>query len=758
MNSKSLIKGALALALSTCLMPVEAREEGSLRIATFNTYLLSNKFRCLQFRKETSALTPVEIDPIGKVDCALENSDLPFFETKDTLRQQADEIVKAIKSLGDSVDVIVLNEVWDETAKERLSAHLAAQFPNQVKMIDGAVDISDPTLLKLVADGNPGAVFKGEDSGLMLFARRNVKFLPFRGPARPAGTTLTAVASTYNAARAHTFLHAKGEDSLAAKAVGAVHVELTVGGVKARAYVLFTHTQADDENAGTRKRQLREIETFIRTNVIDPKGVESEERSKIMLLGDINVRGEGELIPVMAGTTPKAEWKERFTVNTPGPALGDSWARGNSDKYVGATYEYGQGIDQRLDYLLVKQGTPATGYCVQHSRVMLQDAPSDHNAVVTDLNAVFPFCAPRAAGLPPFDQHFSPSAGPIADATAIATPGAMQWFRFPGKSAATIDVVMPLNGVRPHMFPAADLSQEISPKETSVRRQTTWSVPEDLFIQVRADSRTFTGDYSIRFNKRLCLSATAPCYLTPTLPQFAAFPANGLLGTEDAAFFRVDIIEAPDSGAAQSIVVTLGNVPKSYPVSITNADNPSEVIKGETFTIVGRGTFITFPVVGTKNLLVTIRRDNDKATTRTVKAAWTNNLTRVDLHSLICHDETDGFWGSEAGQDEIAMQVNYDGITKRVPSNGYRSFDCNSTDDEDAAFVQTLRTLGPVTIKLFEDDDGSPDDGSGPQVINPVRTVLEEKRSAVRWNPFEDGDYEMFIDLRMGSSGLVPKP
>jgi hypothetical protein len=751
---------ALVLASSAAF----SRDEGTLRVATFNTYLLSNKFRCINFRDEPGKVIDREIDITGKIDCLTKNTFLPGMPTPDEIVDQADQIANSILSLGDSVDVIVLNEVWDEGAKDRLVERLSPIFPNFISRIDPGIELPGEDSLGFLGIPEPAIPnFSAEDSGLMYFARSNVRFLPMKGsptPFPPGG-----LSGTTTQVRAESFIEAGGFDALAAKSVAAVHIEHSFGGMRARAYLLFTHLQADADKQDERRGQLRQINKFIQYHVIDPSLPAEEEYSRVMILGDLNIEGRNAVLPVPAGKQFDPEWHAHFTSGFPGLRIGDAWARDNSEKYIGPTFLRDTiANSERLDYVLVPPASDDVGYCVQYERVMLEDSRSDHSALVADLNKQFPFCSPRTAARPPMTGDFNPAVGKNFDATRIKFPGAIQWFRFEETSAATVDVVVSPGEVKPLMFPATDLSRPISPVESN-ERVTTWSVPGDFFIQTSGKTRQTTGDYSIGFTRRNCSMAEAPCYLTPTLAQDATFPANDLLGPEDAAWFRMDVTEAPDSGGPQSIVAFV-RMPKGYIVTVHDADNPALEIKADIFSISGRGTVVTLEVTGTKKYLLKIARDNDKSVPAQVSAQWTNNLTIVDVRVLICFDETDGFLGSEAGEDEIALVLQYDGITRRTPSSGFTDFDCNADKDEDDSFKQLIRTIGPVSAYIIEDDDSLDDNASAVLTIAPMAPakgmrmgaeILDAGLQTIKWNPFEEGDYGLKYYLRTGSSGLPLK-
>jgi hypothetical protein len=731
----------------------QTRDIGSLRVATYNTYLLSNQFRCIGHH----ALW----DPITTTDCLSKGDVLGLTLDPEEIDAAADAIAGSILSIADEVDIVVLNEVWDERARDRLVLRLSSVFPSHVSKIDPGAALPLPEVLEEL--GLPEAAIPditGEDSGLMLFAKRDVEFLPFDAPqtVMPPG----AIQGNIPHVRAETLgVMAFTEDALAAKSVAAVHVRQQVGGQDVRAYIVFTHMQADDDFANVRARQLQQIRRFIDRKVIDRNRSVVDELKRVLVFGDINIDGMRGVVPTsLSKTAAKQEWRDRFApADSSRQSFDDLWATTTSEKDLGPTYLRGS-IDgsSRYDYALGvrPRGTvpPGLGFCTQHMKIRLEDAYSDHNALVSDFNQPFPFCSPRTALQPAFNVTVPESHNGIADAIRIDRPGAMQWFRFPMKSAATVDVVIPANAqVRSTMFAADNLSRPIMPVENDARI-TTYSVPEDFFIRIDGKTRTFAGDYHVFFSRRLCLSAEAPCILRPTLSQEAVFPANNLLGTEDTAWFRIPITDLPDGTKPQGVSIMFSGLDANLTPTLMLESDPDAEVESDTFTISGRGTVITFSPTAAATYLVKVARGADKSAERRIQVGWDTNLTVVKVRTLVCTDETNGLAGSEAGEDEIAHFVEYDGISRRDPTGGWRDFDCNTSDHERADFAQIMKTLKAASTWLQEQDDGNDDNDSPRQSIPTLKSgQLEARSETVRWD-FEGGTYFLRFDRLKGSSGL----
>ncbi|MBP6748125.1 MAG: hypothetical protein KA144_00690 [Xanthomonadaceae bacterium] len=741
-----------ALAASPVAAQSKTREIGSLRVATFNTYLLSNQFRCIDHR--------LAWDPITTTDCFAKGDLLGLTLDPEEIDAAADAIANSILSIENEVDIVVLNEVWDERARDRLVLRLSAVFPSHVSKID--LGASLPLSVVLPELGVPDASLphiSGEDSGLMLFAKRDVEFLPF---AREAPVILpSAIEGNVPHVRAETLnVRAISVDALAAKAVAAVHVRQRIGTQNIRAYIVFTHMQADDEFAAVRERQLQQIRNFIEAEVIDPNLGVKDELKRVLVFGDLNIDGMRGVIPTSLSKPPvKEEWQNRFaSPDASEQPFDDLWATTTSEKDFGPTYLRGS-IDgsSRYDYALgvrpQGQVPEGLGFCAQHMKIRLEDSYSDHSALVSDFNQPFPFCSPRTALQPAFDAMVPGSHDGIADAIRIDRPGAMQWFHFPLESAATIDVVIPATTpVRSTMFAADNLSRPIAPVENSAR-VSTYSVPDDFFIRIEGKQRSFAGDYTVSFLRRKCLSADRPCVLTPTLPQEAVFPANNLLGNEDSAWFRIAVTDLPDGAKSQGISIMFRGLNANLKPTLMLESDPNAVVDSDTFSINGRGTVITFSPTAAANYLVKVTRGADKSAEQRIRVGWDTNLTVVKVRSLVCADETNGIAGSEAGEDEIAHFVEYDGISRRNPTGGWRDFDCNTSNHERADFAQTMKALKAASTWLQEQDDGHDDNDSPRQSIPTLGSgQLEARSETVRWE-FEGGTYFLRFDRLKGSSG-----
>ncbi len=126
-----------------------------------------------------------------------------------------------------------------------------------------------------------------------------------------------------------------------------------------------------------------------------------------------------------------------------------------------------------------------------------------------------------------------------------------------------------------------------------------------------------------------------------------------------------------------------------------------------------------------------------------------------DRATLFCPDETDGFLGSEAGSDDISINVSSNGHNLfHMDNNDYLEFDDDTTRDIP---ISTIRYAGDAVFELVELDDLSPADRAstpipsfqGVQGLPQDRKVIEndswiQARFPINFED-DDGHYELTI-------------
>lgn len=750
---------ALALSLSACdKVPPE-----SLRIATFNAALLSPPFRC------ANAFIP------NALDC-LEQS-------KEISEQWAEDLATRILANEENLDVIALNEVWDEDARKILVNRLSGSYPVQVRRVaKGLVDLdfswaAPPIRLRLF----------GEDSGLMLFAKPEFNVVALPDPAMKwSGDATTAVfdaldASTPEVSYRH-YQNCTKEDCLASKGIAMVRLSHRRGGIIYN--IAFTHMQADPPNkpeefASVRLGQFSEIRSFLLTNFPDLltrlAGTES-----VLLLGDLNV-------PFLKRS---GEWAGLFaspTTNFFSSPLSETWVTAShaDDRTPTNSIE-----TERLDYILLgpppftSQSTATNGIegrrpCVQHVTVpqtFVRHA-SDHSMVHADINLGDFHCRPMHAlqvdTNSPNDIVQSPSGA--GDTIRLRNPGSIQWFFVPDRDIGTYSIgTNNPKQMTVQLFLPSNMSEPISrynktdgkgapPRGDHGGQYSTdiWAIQGPFFIRVSGKDRFAKGDYSLAVRKHRCDTKATACFLMPTMPHEARLSAEGELNPQYEAWFRFDVAGAPTNGGPQQVTLeaslndgaamSAGLVdyqdPSGQPAlaATTSATNPMRSWQG------GAGT-------GTSGY-IRIHQGRAGPAARTVSAKFDTSLRFLNVFDLVCEDETN----PEFGSDDIFSIITIDGVQSFAPSNGSKQeFDCDDPRDVHdwgaAVGKGTIAYADKVFIRIYDYDSPSANDMLGSQeLLSPLPGQAVRNGPPVEFTG-EDGRYLLFYETRRRENAPVADP
>lgn len=753
----------------------------SLRILTFNTYLLSPFLLCWP-------------DPV----CGF------FEDLAPTIRKRGRQIAREL-SYG-YFDVVALNEVWDEDDGKDLLLHdLLLTYPYWVRYVDASEFSVE------------------EDSGLMLFSRWPLSSL--QKNTYVSKDNETSYGDDSDRVAYKKFDEATLPDSKAAK--GAVLVRPQQPGTGRIANVVLTHLNADypedDEyNWDVRESQFGDIYELIAGSLDDDPFSGWDNDDWLLVLGDFNIRGLGAVgtalypssAPTMGPTTNgRLEWWDALGRR---PAersiwpLYDAWAETTSEADPGATRDDEEG---RLDYVLMSRGTggdpsrpPA---CVQHVWIPpTLERISDHKAVAADINRFNTHCNPRLAlpVSPPDSGAFSAVGkkqtselpGESIGPEGLPIPGGwlpmggMQWFRVddPGTWVVALDPVAQGTGVTVDVYQAKDLSDPLGgdlKAETDVIQSCELHNGEyrnchnvsgqkfvlpspPYYVRAYSTNRQWQGAYGISFYRYQCRSAGEACDLLPNAPTRFTFPCSPIcapLNPEDTAWFRARIAHQADiplpqkvefyakaDAAAQRPKVELFASDAS--TRLTSLDQP---VNGPLFALTpaadqdGRVS-IKGNTPFNQSLFVLVRRP-DASQPLTIDAGWNTNLVlaggiELGKHAtVICHDETNGIFGNEWGEDEIRLDVKVDDFPLYM-SKGRHSFNCNSQSDlahwDDKLGV--IKFLDTLHVRLAEEDDLSADDTNTKSFTMEfdVDLTRAERSRAVTFE-FNDGRYELLFNL-----------
>jgi Endonuclease/Exonuclease/phosphatase family len=657
-----------------------------------------------------------------------------------TAPERAVLIAEAIVNSPIEIDVVCLNEIFDEPARAILSAELESEFPFQVAKADTfhtrivSPGVSDDVAEKVweltfgpLEDLSALAMLKFEDSGLFLASR-----LPFATVPTPpeVHALLGPFAFPGGVPRVRFFMYADASDNDKFAAKGVLYAALaTPEGVR---HVFLSHTQADtdvaEENAGDRAKQIGVAAAFIEQCI----GETPPFTEEVFFLGDMNIVGHG------ADDGLATEWTNLFgKADAPMfDQLVDRWGRdqcpgggtGRTDPGFTADVVYVP-VRQRLDYLF----TSATSeLAVQHVRVAkaLADPKgvvpylSDHQPLLADVNAVTPFCTPATALVtPPDDIDFDHSDSLIE--------GMVRWYRF--DVAGTYDVDFRHVGADTalEIYLGDDFStpqppyREVSDPERGIR----FVLAAPFFIKVFLVNRHSESSYDLRTHRHQGRTWRDAIVLVPGKSCHEHFPSQP---------FNIDTSDADwdDSESKWFLVETprIG-VPRPIDLAVTVRDQTEDRGFGpeptEVVLTLGQWDGITPPAslldqAGPDQNPLTLvwqARDNEHFFVLVQRLTGTGSVVAFDIEasttlslllalpavdtSLTCQEETSG-WGA----DDIALQIRADGdLIADIPNSVIGDFEDDSVRHVgDKIATPITPYTESIEVKVIEEDDIDPDD------------------------------------------------
>jgi endonuclease/exonuclease/phosphatase family metal-dependent hydrolase len=702
-----------------------------------------------------------------------------------TAPMRALEISKAIIDSPQEIDVVCLNEVFDEPSRTVFSTALATEFPFQVAKADtfhtrivspGLADDVQEKVWELsfgqVEDLASLAALKLEDSGLFLASR-----FPFATVAAPqevidlVGPLLFA--GGVPVVRFFMYKDASDNDRFAAKGILYVRLQSPAG----PRHVFLSHTQADtdraEEHSDDRERQITVAAGFIEHCV----GQSPPFNEEVFFLGDLNIVGHPELDQV------DAEWSRLFGAPEAPmfDQLVDRWGRdqcpggdsGRTDPGFTADVVYPP-VRQRLDYLFT---SASSRLAVQHLKVdkSLADPHgepflSDHQPLLADLNRVTPHCTPAQALVVPDVVDFTDDDSLFA--------GMVRWYRFdvPG----TYDIALDHLG--------ADTAYEVYLGDDFSNPQPPYRNPSDpergprfvlaapFFVKVFLRHRHSECSYTLRTHRHQGRTWRDAIVLVPDQLRHEHFPAQPFNGdTADAdwndsesKWFLVEPPRIPLPHPAELAVGVFdprkhiggGTLTTSVRVTLGRWDgvDPPASLMDESGPTSGPQT-ITWQSGDNEHFFVLVQRQSGTATAVSFDIVASTTLSLLVARpaidtSLTCQEETSG-WGA----DDIALQIRADGeLIADIPNSVIGDFE----DDSVRHVGDKLQPITPYTediqVTVIEEDDIDPDDvgaGTIPLVrdaqgaagLTVLNTGLDGTLSCSLTIGVDDGRYALFCKI-----------
>jgi endonuclease/exonuclease/phosphatase family metal-dependent hydrolase len=653
----------------------------------------------------------------------------------------------ASKLLADDPDIIVLNEPFDEGARDVLVEELSSRYPTVVQKLKENLSLR-------------------EDAGLMLFAKASALAVPTPsgGECFQPGTSGTCLVAF------HRYRNRAGADALVQNGIGFVRLHNPATGRPLN--VLFTHLQANernltlDESRAVRAAQIEEAKVFI--NQWAPSSALDQDT---VLAGDLNVRGapDGEDDdPVFQ------EYGDRITGDSGFGGLGledtHRLAASPADPMFSFDGELNSaqrgGSRSRLDYILFRPAAIGTGACVQHTTLRrgyhVETAPGD-GYIGTDLSDHFPIdatigragasCTPRA-----------PVEVQAADAAFARTFGgdrdAVQWFHQPTAGTYSLSLggfanVIADSSVDIEVYRDDDLSEPLTPYLGSAHlraqdgvqppNRAVFAVDGPFFVRVRAHDSAFSGSYTLLWHRHRGASFDDAIALDPftTLAQQSQL-SNGDPQPLPTVFYSI-VQHALDSGARQQLQLTTDGHPTAQlRIQLFNAArapiaglSTGYAAAQQTLTVNATSS----PISGAQQrLFFTVDRVGCSGTcSSTFNVSWRTNHRRLDLREIEIEDDADGVTDDD---DEVVLRVQVDGGAEQ-------SFNLGQVHKASVKRLPaTLRDIGfasQVTIRFTETDQGlsGADDVSEPRSINANDL------------PFNAADRAFTLDLPMHRGSLT---
>jgi hypothetical protein len=517
-----------------------------------------------------------------------------------TYQERAAEIAQAI--LRTDNDVVVLSEVFSDHAKSTLVALLKIAYPNYVSKISKqlTLEVSNGLLSTVLGPGSAACqealglslttTFTAADSGLMVFVKNGLEFVPFSAGTAPPYDVVTVqgrnngaiwglpgqiAVDTYYAVPDLGVLplntgECRREDCLSSKAAAMLRVRNATNGSLFN--LAFSHMQAWNSTADTtvRAKQFEIMRSLIKSS-LTPSEMSSQP---VYVTGDLNIPGQNKSVSTStsewtktfdsAGSSSKRFYACRLGPCTFSPAapngsfLTDSWGFETSTDDDGVTNDVD---DARLDYFLHNHQLPrlSNRLCLQH--VMraydLEDESSplsDHLGVRADVNVKSRHCSPNddAGVFGPRKAAFGP-AGTFVVTETIRNKGGMKWFRLDkGAGWGTGSYLFKITpsaktvGADFDVYESRDLSKPIPMfEEEPGGRGTTYSLPDPpYYIRVfmtnpstGVPDRTRAGAFTLSVRENRGLTPSDAIALRPgheyryPWPALAAFDDEATQGS-----------------------------------------------------------------------------------------------------------------------------------------------------------------------------------------------------------------------------------
>lgn len=564
----------------------------------------------------------------------------------------------------DRPDIIFLQEVFDETARENFIEVMKSDYPHS----------TDPM-------GEPSSedLFEGKltNSGLLVLSR-----FPFREldnlPLKPK-----QYFRRYEAAAGH--------DALSLKGVGIVSV---ITDFFKDVTFAFTHMQspydAEDEHRDIRAQQLADMMKALKAVL----GPEPKDWRAAVMLGDFNIRGDG-----MAGTD---EFRSTFSYNASSvwayeQIMADGWSSfmvgrsniigGGSGVDEGYTnFDFEKNKDQRLDYMLLNHPSQSTRIethqeiLVPHHMFVRETNLSDHFGLEAIIGIDSPFCSPAfAAVMIPGDASFAeegPKVEGVRQTTfdfahagslqwgSVSEPGTYSFYADPGEALewefyAVSDRSYPL--LNPETVNYSDLPATTrdqvgsthSPKVEEEGMRVACATP--FYVRLRTQDGS-TGPRVMNLIEHLgTTKETAVDLFANRDAATPSFPIDRRLGEDDMCWLRM------------SLPALFSGQPRKEQLKVKNSQGMGFAIElrdqSDTVLASAQGddqeALLEFETTGGADVFLTVKRSSTDRNGLSVQ--WLSPVSYLLLNERITLYAKNETGSDRAGSDEIELRMTVDG-------------------------------------------------------------------------------------------------
>ena len=732
-----------------------------------------------------------------------------------SVEQRAETIANRILNSPQDYDVICLNEVFDEDGREIFEQLLLPKYPNAVLKADVMkleVRQDEPTGLfgvlplppapwSLGIGFDPIKIFellqgKLEDSGLMLFSR-----FPF--VTVPPTSDLLSIFDEIGLGHPSQvpvvlfcpYPDSNFDDSLASK--GVIYALLRAPNERLL-HLLMSHTQADPTGEIRKHEDTRRKQFALVSDVLTAMAGPPPFREEVVFCGDFNVNGlaqhgarANEEAVALFGR-PASTWRKDmhdvwWWEQCPGEPSPSNHMPLDCDPGMSAP-------GQRLDYFLRSAPFPGR-LATQHVCIawdIAQSPPgsdptlytSDHLPLRLDLGDDRPrACTARAERL-----TLTFSQPDVQTPRRVLVDGRMDWYVLTEPGSYGIGLSEGASQVAFEVYTADNLSRPAAPFTTTHEHVnespplTRYALPEPpFFIRVFMLNRFGDASYRLFVHRYNGTSPEDAIGLPRGVPVTFNARTNAphslnrpdtTFNDHDSVWFTATLDEPPatESEVTHHLVMNgIDFVPGTgdHAFGLLAAERrPGGPI--EEITQDGGGVdpvLLDFDHPGGARLFVLAKRHDPSHQAKRFTLTLTSDVSYLygnpallhsqafDRATLFCLDETDGFLGSEAGSDDIAINISSnDQNIFHMDNNDFLEFDDDTTRDLP---IEVVRYTGDAVFELVELDDLSPADRGSVTIpsYDGVRELPEtqkvvENESWVQAKfrvAFEDGEYELTV-------------